>query len=332
VPHKFLVLAIDRKTGKTVWEQNPINSAPHEGYHRMYGSFASNSPVTDGKLLFTPFGSRGVYAYSLDGKPAWKKDFGVQMRTKLQFGEGAPPALHGKYLLLKFDQESGSFLAALDKNTGNEIWRVERDEATSWSGPLVIEHGGKTQVIVSASTKTRAYDITDGKVIWECAGLGANVIPMPVYKDGVVYVMSGYRDPNMLAIRLGKTGDLTGTDSILWTNQRGNSYTASPVLYEDRLYFITDNGMVSCFDIKTGQPLFHQIRLPKAYNFKASPVAAGGKLYLATENEDVVVLELGKEFNVLATNTLAGQSFISSPVVADGEIYLRSRTHLFCIA
>jgi outer membrane protein assembly factor BamB len=325
-------MALDRRTGRTVWEQNPIHATPHEGYHRMYGSFASNSPVTDGRLLFAIFGSRGVYAYTLDGRPVWKKDFGVQMRMKLQFGEGAPPALHGKYLLLKFDQESGSFLVALDKDSGKEIWRVERDESSSWSGPLVIEHGGKTQVVVSASTKTRAYDITDGKVIWECAGLGANVIPMPVYKDGVVYVMSGYRDPNMLAIRLGKTGDLTGTDAILWTNQRGNSYTASPVLYEDRLYFVTDNGMVSCFDIQSGQPLFHQVRLPKAYNLKASPVAAGGRLYLATENEDVVVLELGKEFNVLATNTLRGQSFIASPVVAGGEIYLRSRTHLFCIA
>jgi outer membrane protein assembly factor BamB len=330
--HKFDVLCFDRKSGKLLWQRTAKVAVPHEGYHRAYGSFASNSPVTDGKNLYVSFGSRGIYCYDLAGKLLWEKDLGVQMKMRLAFGEGAAPLLLDDRLVVVFDHEAGSFIVALDKRSGKELWRVNRDEGSSWSTPLAIDHGGRKQVIVAATKKVRSYDPQDGKVLWEAAGLGANVIPVPVHQNGVVYVMSGYRDPRLMAIKLGKPGDLTGSDSILWSQTRGLAYTTSPVLHDNKLYIATDNGMLSALNATTGEPHYAQARLPKAYNVKASPVGANGKLYLATEDGDVVVVRMGDKFEVIATNTLADQVFIATPVIAGGELFLRSQNKLFCIS
>jgi len=330
VDHKFVLMCFNRNTGKLLWERVAKVAAPHEGYHPRYGSYASNSPVTDGKMVYAFFGSRGIYAYDLDGKLIWQKDFPPQ-RMKLQFGEGAAPALDGGTLYLKFDQERDSLLLALEARTGRELWRVPREEQTSWSQPLVVTAGDKKQLVVSASSKVRSYDTLTGKLIWETSGLGANVIPAPVSGGGLVFVMSGYQRPKLMAIRLSAEGDLTGSQSIIWTNDRGNTYTASPVLNDGKLYFITDNGMLSCLDAKTGQPYYQQQRLPKPYNFKSSPVGVKDRLYLSTEEGDVVVVRMGEKYEVLATNTLNDQSFIATPAVAGGSLYLRSETTLFCI-
>lgn len=328
--HKFMVMAVDKKTGKVVWERTALTTTPHEGYHRRYGSFASNSPVTDGKMLYAYFGSRGLFAYDLNGTLKWKKDMPA-FRMRLSFGEGTAPVLADDFLILNCDQESDSFLLVLDKTSGKEVYRVKREEVSSWAPPLVITHNGLKQMIVAASAKVRSYELATGKLIWECAGLGTNVIPQPVIQGDVVYVMSGHRDPNLMAIKLGGKGDITGSSHVLWTNQRGNSYTASPVLQDNKLYFITDSGMLSCFNATTGEPYYSQQRLGKPYNFKASPVAANGKLYLATEEGDVVVVKMGEKLEVLAVNTMADQSFISSPVIVDGTLYLRGQNTLFAI-
>ena len=330
--HQFVVMCLDKKTGKILWQKLAKTAVPHEGYHGMYGSFASNSPVTDGKYVIAFFGSRGVYCYDVNGKLVWEKDFDVKMQMHMQFGEGTAAVLEGETLLLNFDHKGGSFLVAMNKATGKELWRANREEISNWAAPLVVEYGGKKQIIVSATTKVRSYNLTDGKLIWECAGLGMNTIPAPVYADGIVYVMSGFRDPKLLAIKLGREGDLTGTDAVVWSETRGTSYTPSPVLFDGKLYALTDNGLFSCFDAKTGTPYYHRTRLPKAYNFKASPVGANGKLYLAAEDGDVVILKMGEKFEVLATNTLADQMFIASPVIVSGEIFLRSQNTLFCIS
>ena len=332
VEHQLVVMALDRKTGKVLWQQSPKTATPHEGYHPQYGSFASNSPLTDGKYLWAFFGSRGLYCYDLNGKQIWQKDFGVQMKIRLQFGEGGAPALSGDKLVVLYDHEGASFIAALDKTTGKELWRTVREDGTTWTSPYIFEHAGRAQVVVSSTRKVRGYELATGKQLWECAGLGVNVIPQPIYQDGVIYAMSGYVNPKLLAIRLGKEGDLTGTEDVLWTQTRGLSYTASPVLHNGIFYTLTDNGMLSAFNAKTGEPYYHQQRLPKPYNFKASPVGANGKLYLASEDGDVILLKLGEKFEVLATNSLADQSFISSPIIVDGELYLRSRDQLFCIS
>lgn len=330
--HQFDVLCLDRKTGKILWQRTAKVATPHEGYHRAYGSFASNSPVTDGKYVYASFGSRGIYAYDFNGKLIWQKDPGVQMKMRLSFGEGSAPLLAGNRLFLVFDHEAESFIVALDKRDGKELWRVARDERSSWSTPFAIEHGGRTEIIVSATNKVRSYDAETGKVLWESAGLGANAIPVPVHQNGMVYVMSGYRDPKLMAIKLGRQGDLTGSDAIAWSHTRGLSYTASPVLYDNKLYVVTDNGMVTAFNATTGEPYYAQTRLPKTYNLKASPVGANNKLYVATEDGDVVVLKMGETFEVIATNHLSDQVFIATPVVAAGELFLRGQKTLFCIS
>ena len=333
VEHKFEVLCLDRKTGKVLWQRTAKVATPHEGYHRAYGSFASNSPITDGRYVYAFFGSRGLYVYDFNGKPIWEKDFGVQMKMRLAFGEGAAPLLLKDQLFLVFDHEGeSSFIVAIDKRNGKELWRSQRDERSSWSTPLAIEHNGRTEIIVSATNKVRSYDPRSGKILWESSGLGANVIPVPVYHNGMVFVMSGYRDPKLMAIKLGKDGDITGSDAIAWSHTRGLAYTTSPVLYDNKLYVVTDNGMLSAFNATTGEPFYAQTRMPKAYNLKASPVGANGKLYVATEDGDVVVLKMGEKFEVIGVNTLADQVFIATPVIAGGEIYLRGQNTLFCIS
>ncbi|HKQ92935.1 MAG TPA: PQQ-binding-like beta-propeller repeat protein [Blastocatellia bacterium] len=329
---KFVVMCLDKKTGKTIWERVAKTATPHEGYHRQYGSFASNAPLTDGRYLYVSFGSRGIYCYDLNGKLIWEKDLGVQMRMRNQFGEGVAPALHGNLLIHPYDQESGSFVVALDKRNGKEVWRASRDEISAWSTPLIADVKGKKQVVISATKKVRAYNPEDGKLIWECAGLGSNVIPHPTQHNDTVLVMSGHRDPKLMAVRLGREGDLTGSDAILWSQTRGTSYTASPVLHDNKFYSLTDNGMLSCFNATSGEPYYHQQRLPQPDNFKASPIAAGGNLYLASESGVVTVIKMGEKFEIVATNTLTDHMFVASPVVAEGELFLRSKTHLFCVS
>jgi outer membrane protein assembly factor BamB len=326
--HRFVVMALDRRSGKTLWEHTPIVATPHEGYHRVYGSFASNSPASDGERLFAFFGSRGLYAYSLDGTLLWQKDFGVQLRMDNAFGEGTAPMLHDGRLILHFDHLEGGFLTMLEPATGKELWRVQRTERFNWAAPFVATHNGHRQIIVNGLT-VRSYDFETGKLLWEAAGLGENSVPQVVQHNDLVFAMSGHTVKLLMAIRLGERGVLTNTRGIAWSTPRGVSYTPSPVLHDGRLYFVSDAGLLSNLDATTGTPHYQQQRLPKPYNFKASPVGANGKLYLATEEGDVVVVKMGDAFEVLATNSLTDQSFIASPVILDGAIYLRSRTHLF---
>jgi outer membrane protein assembly factor BamB len=330
--HKFDVICLDKKTGKVIWQRTAKTAAPHEGFHQRYGSFASNSPVTDGKYVYAFFGSRGVFCYDLDGKLIWEKDLGVKMKMRLGFGEGTAPVLSGATLILNFDQEGDSFIVALDKTSGNELWRASRDEHSTWSMPLVVDYAGSKQVVVTATGKVRSYDLKTGKTIWECAGLGVNAIPAPVRQDDVVYVMTGFREPNLMAIKLGRTGDLTGSDAVLWKNTRGNSYTPSPVLYDNKLYTLTDTGMLSCYNARSGAPYYQMTRLPKPYSFKSSPVGTNGKLYMASEDGDVIVVKMGEKFEVLATNTMEDEFFVATPAIVDGEIFLRGRNTLYCIS
>ena len=330
--HRFEVLAIDRQSGKVLWQRTATTAVPHEGYHHIYGSFASNPPATDGQRVYAFFGSRGLFAYDLNGKELWKKDLGIKAAMHLAFGEGTGVVVDGGRIYLQYDHNQAGAIIALDAATGNELWRVPRNHRSSWSTPLVVSHGGRKQLVVSAETKVSALDVDTGKVVWEVAALGMNPIPQPVQHGDLVVLMSGYRNPKLLAVKLGRTGDLTGTDAIAWETTRGTSYTASPALHDARLYVIADNGQMSVFNATTGAPAYIQQRLPKPYNFKASPLVVRDRVYLATEEGDVVVVKTGDTHEILATNTLTDQSFIASPVAVGNDLYLRSRTHLFRIS
>lgn len=330
--HEFVVMALDKATGKVIWRRTAITTTPHEGYHEQYGSFASNSPVSDGETVFASFGSRGVYAYDLDGNLKWKKEI-APLRMRLGFGEGTALVLHENSLILQHDQQANSYVLVLDKRTGEEIWRAARQEESAWAQPLVVEYEGRKQLITS-STRVRTYDLETGELIWEAGGLGGNAIPAVVQvSDDMVIALTGWRNANLLAIKLGGKGDITGNaEFIKWTNQRGNSYTPSPVLHDGILYLLTDNGMLSAFDALTGEVHYMQQRLPQFPSYKASPVATGGNLYTASENGMATVVKLGKEFEVVAANQMGDEMFVSSPVIVDGDLFLRSQDELFAIS
>ena len=329
----FLVLCLDLASGEEIWRREACEAKPHEGYHRAYGSHASVSPVTDGSKLICSFGSQGIYCYDMDGELLWQHDPGVDLEMRMQFGEGANPVLHDDVYVHAFDHEGDSFLLALDAKSGEVKWRRERDEPSCWSTPLVTEHDGAWQVITSGSNRTRSYELFGGKELWQCGGIGLNAIPTVVRHGDLILVMSGFREPNLQAIRLGGKGDITDADPspVVWSSQRGTSYTASPVLHEGRYYCVQDGGKLSCFDATSGKPFYLEERLPRGTDLKASPLAAGEVLYVATEEGDVHMIALGEKYKLLGTNSLTDQFFIASPIAVRGNLLLRGRSDLFCI-
>jgi outer membrane protein assembly factor BamB len=328
---KFIVMAIDRRDGSTVWQRTVRDEQPHEGTHTT-GSWASNSPVTDGEHLYASFGSRGLYALDRDGKVIWQIDFG-DMRTRHGHGEGSSPALFGNTLIVNWDHQGESFIIALDKRTGKERWRAARDEITSWSTPLIVDHDGRQQVVISATRRVRSYDLASGDLIWEVAGLSRNVVASPVAADGFVYVANSYDWQAMLAIRLdGAEGDITGTDQVVWTRDRHTPYVPSPLLYDGMLFFLRHNqGILSNVDAQSGTTHFGPERLPGIQNVFASPVGAAGRVYIVDRAGTTVVIRRGAQLEVLARNRL-DDSFSASPAVAGEELFLRGEKHLYCLA
>lgn len=330
--HKFVILSVDRRNGKILWQRTVREEWPEEGRSHGLGSWASNSPVTDGKHVYAYFGSRGLYCLDMKGNLKWKRDFG-QMNKRMTFGEGSSPALYEDKIIILRDHEGQSYLFTLDKNTGKDVWKVERDEITSWSTPLVVEHKGKPQLITSASNFVRSYDLATGELIWKCTGLTHNVIPHPVEANGIVYVASGFRGNALFAVRLsGAKGDITGTDAIAWKLGKNTPYTPSPVLYQNKLYLLkSNNGILSCYDAGDGKEYYSNQRFEGMGNIYASPVGAKDRIYFIGNKGEMVVIKHGSEFKVLAKNEL-DDNFNASPAIVGNEIYLRGYKNLYCIA
>ena len=230
--------------------------------------------MTDGKYVFAYFGSRGLHCVDMDGNVKWQKDLG-RMKTLASFGEGSSPALCGNTILVNWDHENGSFIAAFDKETGNELWRQPANEKSSWATPLVIEQGGEAQAVVAATKRSAATTSRPAKSSGMVAGMTANVIPTPVVADGVLYATSGYGGNAMLAIRLGRTGDLTGTDAIVWSVRKNTPYVPSPLLYNNRIFMFRNiDNVLSCLDAKDGHVLIDAQRVDGIKQVYASPVGA----------------------------------------------------------
>lgn len=328
--HQFVLMSLDRETGKVLWQKTAREEVPHEGHHPDHG-FSSHSPVTDGQNIYAYFGSRGLHCYDMKGNLKWEKDLG-RMQTRNAFGEGSSPALHGKTIVVNWDHQGDDFVVALDKDSGKELWRQPRSEDTSWATPLVVEHGGKAQVITSATSKIRSYDLETGKLIWECGGMTANVIPSPVAAGDLVYLLSGFRGNALLAIRLGKTGDLTDSEAIVWKHNRSTPYVPSPLLYGDRLYFLSQNtGILSCYDAKTGKAHYEAERVEGLGGVYASPTGADDKVFLVGRTGTSVVLKNSDKLEVLSTNKL-DEKFDASPAIVGKQLFLRGHQYLYCIA
>ncbi len=304
---EFVVLAIERTTGELLWQKTVHRELPREAGHRS-GSMASASPATDGVHLVTFFGSHGLFVLDLDGTVLWNEDLG-QMATKHAHGEGASPTLHGDTVVVNWDHEGESFVVAYDKWSGEERWRRARAEKTSWSTPIVVEHGGVGQVVVSATGRIRSYELATGRLLWECGGLSDNVVASPVYADGVLYAGSSYVTRAMLAIRLdGASGDLTGT------------------LYSLKHY----QGLLYRLDPATGAERQPPMRLDGVYNVYASPVSAAGRVYITDLDGTTAVLDEAAPSRVLARNRLPDRFAASAAVVGD-VIYLRGEHTLWAL-
>ena len=330
--YKFILLAIDRRMGKTAWQRTLREELPHERLHRD-ASQASNSPITDGKHVFAYFGSRGLYCLDMQGKVIWGKRLG-KMVTRNSFGEGSSPALHGDTIVLTWDHEGQSFIVALDKNTGEQRWKVDRDEASAWATPIVVVVGGKPQVVTSATNLIRSYDLATGKLVWQCAGMTTNVIPSPVSGNGLVYAMSGYRGSAIRVIRYADAkGDVADSPALAWKyDGPGTPYAPSPLLYGDMLYFLDGNrSVLSGLDAKTGKVHYTKKRLGRMTGGYVSPVGASDRVYVLDRDGKTAVIKRGPEFELLATNKLDDR-FTASPVIVGSEIYLRGRKYLYCVA
>ncbi|MBL7153774.1 MAG: PQQ-binding-like beta-propeller repeat protein [Phycisphaerae bacterium] len=328
--YKFNVVCLDRESGKLLWQKTVREELPHQGHHTDHG-FASFSPVTDGKLVWASFGSHGLYCYDTDGNLKWSKDLG-KMDIGNSYGEGGSPALAGDAVIVVMDHEGDSFIAVFEKETGEIIWKKDRDEDTSWATPLPIEVKGRMQVVTSSANFVRSYDLETGQMIWKCKGQAVSVIPSPVAGMGMVFCAGGSRGPSLQAIELGHTGDLTDTDAVKWHVAKVTPYVPSPLLYGNKFYFCYVNeGVISCYNAETGKAHFFKQRLEQIDELYASPVGIAGRVYLVGRNGVTYILKLSEKIEVLAVNKLDDR-FDCSPAFVGNEIYLKGKENLYCIA
>lgn len=329
--HEFAVLALDRGDGSVKWRTTVAETVPHEAIHST-NSQASASPITDGEHVIAFFGSRGLHCLDMEGKVVWSKDFG-RMRTRNEFGEGASPALHGDTVVVVWDHEGDDFVTALDKRTGKERWRKERDEITAWSTPLIVPVGERMQVITTATNASRAYDLESGELVWWLDGMTSNCIPTPILHEGVVYLMSGFRGAALQAIRLADAkGDLAESKAVLWRHGQETSYVPSGVLTDGHIHFLRNNtGVLSCLDAKTGEVKYNGQKLTDVRSVYSSLTSVGDHVYATSREGVTVVFKAGPKFEEVAVNVL-DDVFDASPVIVDGELYLRGWKHLYCIA
>lgn len=326
---EFVVLCLDRTTGKEIWRRTATTKIPHEGTHND-NDYASASPTTDGKFLYCWFGSAGLYCYDLAGNLQWQRDLG-EVKVGSSLGEGCSPVLHDGRLVIVRDHAGQSTIEVLDAATGKTLWKKKRDEDNAWATPLVVDHSGKTQVITAASKAVRSYDLSTGEVIWQCSGLTGNVIPCPVIQDNHVICMSGYQGYSAIALPLDQTGDLSERDLLRWQQDRGTPYIPSPVLYQGLLFYNQSNqSIIRILDAQSGELRYGPERFGKLGNVYSSPVAAGGHVYFTGRSGTTEVISSSPPFAVTATNQVSDR-VDASPAIAGNQLFLRGNRFLYCL-
>lgn len=328
--HQYVVLCLDRATGKPIWRDVAAERVPVEGHHGD-NDFASSSPTTDGRYLYVWFGCAGMFCYDLHGELKWQRSLG-DAETRLSFGEASSPVIHDGKLIITRDQENQSYLLVLDADTGTTIWKQERDEPSCWSTPIVVEHAGREQLVTNGHNRVRSYDLQNGELIWECGGQVHNVIPCPVLRGANVICMSGYKGASAMSLPLAARGDITDTNEVAWQVSKGTPYVPSPLLYDEFLYFNAQNTQVmTCLNADSGETVVSQRRLPGLRRIYASPVGAANRVYFVGRDGTTIVLKKGPEFEVLATNRL-DENIDSSPALAGDQLFLRGEKFLYCLA
>jgi outer membrane protein assembly factor BamB len=337
--HHWVVFCFDWASGRTLWQKAVHSGKPAQPVH-IKNTYASETPVADGHRLYVYFGNVGVFCFDLDGEELWRKRLDpVKMRNN--WGTAASPVLHGDQLFLVNDNDEASYLLALDAKTGEQRFRVGRDEKSNWVTPFVWENAQRTELVTCGTGKVRSYDL-DGKLLWELGPMSVIAIPTPVARNGLLYLCSGFvadrRHRPIYAVRPGASGDLSpkkGTppsEHLAWYHEFGGPYNPSPIAYGDHLYILYDRGMVSCYDARTGKPVYEQQRLADdARAFTASPWANDGKLFFLSEDGDTFVVQAGPEYKVLSRNAL-GEMCMATPAALRGSILIRTLTRLYRIA
>ncbi len=325
----FKVLCLDRDTGKILWQTTAWEGTPYDDRHRK-SSYAASTPTTDGKLVYAYFGTEGLYAYDFKGKLAWKAQVG-NIAT-LGLGTATSPILYENLVILQCDEDNGetSFIVALDKKTGKEVWKTPRKIQVSWSTPVLVRTATRAELITSGTETIIAYDPATGKELWRHKGVESNAIPSPVANNEMAYFVAGFPAKIAYAIRLGQNGDLTGTPNMTWKYEKGTAYVPSPILYGDYLYLTTDRGILTCIDAKTGEVKYEGGRIPIPATFTASPVAFEGKILMTSEDGDTFMIKAGPKHEILGTNSV-GEPVYASPAIADGRIFIRGEKNLYCI-
>jgi outer membrane protein assembly factor BamB len=333
------VLALDKTTGKQLWEQTAFDGVPRVKRH-LKASHASATPATDGTYVVALFGSEGLYCYDVSGRLQWKQDLGV-MNTGMvgdegvQWGPASSPVIHGPMVIVQNDRQRESFLAAYELRSGEQVWKVERDEFPSWATPLVMTTNGRAELVVNASKFIRGYDPMTGRELWRLPDAETQVkVPSPVAGPGMAIVTGGYPRGSwpVYAIRSPQQGliDRAGTAGFSWRLDRGSPYVPTPLVYGGQLYVLADNGVLATYDVATGHRLYQQRLDETPLGFSASPIGAGGYVYMASEDGDVFVVKAGKTFEIVARNDM-NEALMATPAAAGGMLIIRGRSHLVAI-
>jgi outer membrane protein assembly factor BamB len=325
--HTFQVIAFDAASGRTLWTQTAHEGAVYDDRHRK-SSYAAPTPVTDGTRVYAYFGTEGLFAYTVDGTLAWKAILGKI--GGLSVGISTSPVLHGNLAIVQADEEEGaaSFIVAYDAATGREAWKVSRKgNSVSWGTPVIATSGSRAQLIATSNERIIAYDPATGNELWTEPGLESNAVPSPVLADGLVIVSAGYPDKKTVALRLDPK---PGESRRVWSYDKGTAYVVSPIVYGDHLYLSTDNGLLTCLDVRTGRVRYEGGRPPVPSTFMASPVAHGGHLFLTSEDGETFVIKAGPTFEIVRTNSV-GEPVYASLALADRTVYIRGEKHLFAV-
>jgi outer membrane protein assembly factor BamB len=336
IPHAWLADALDRKSGRRLWRTTLHEGVPRVGRHKK-GSYASSTPATDGRRLVVFLGSEGLYCLDLEGRVLWKRDLGVLDAglwgdASYQWGTASSPILYGDLVIVQCDLQRDSFTAAYDLRSGERTWTARHDALPGWSTPI-LHTGARDELILNSTPYVRALDPRTGRELWRLRDETQVKVPTPVAGHGLVFVMGGYPQGRPFhAIRPGATGEI-GADgeAVAWRAPGGGSYLPSPILVGEYLYVLTDNGVLSCYEARTGRRLY-QRRVPAGGGaYTASPVAADGKLFLASEDGEVHVVKAGSSFALLASNHV-GEPLLATPAIAQGMVIVRGRRHLFAFS
>ncbi len=332
--HRWMLFCLDAATGKVLWERTAHKGKPQHPIH-VKASYASETPVCDGERVYAYFGNVGLFCYSTAGQQLWSRSWDV-VPTQLNWGTGASPVLHKDRLYIVNDNEKQSFIVAIDKATGKDVWTVDRAEKSNWATPFMWENGRRTEIVTCGKGKVRSYDL-DGKLLWELGGMSSICVPSPVVAGDLLIISSGYefgRPRPVFAVRPGASGDITlkkdetSNEFIAWYKEPAGAYHPTPLVLGDHLYVLYSTGFISCFEAKTGKPVYERERL--GGSFTASPWSYGGKIFCLGENGTTYVVKAGPEFELVGKNEL-GEVSLATPAVAGGRLFIRTVAALYCV-